>query len=265
MEIFLITLLAIVLFIEHGGTLREKVISVAINNPYGAIKYLGSGALLILIISFLPTLFLSIYMRQNGFFAFELFGEQRLAVQVLSANAFLNYLLVGFFLSFGFLIWSNTKNWFSRISAILVSLFTFGVVIWVAYVSGKFELAITILSFCIVIGVYIVFWLGTSPSKKAKYWWIPLFISGLILFSPIIYGSNTAMIVENALQQMKVGGIDIEYYEPLQPNNNAHKARLLLRTPTFYYVRNDEEHGTSPKMNTLILPAEQIAIRYMSK
>ena len=94
-------------------------------------------------------------MRSNGFFAFELFGEQERAVQILSLNVFFNFLIVVLYLFAAALLWAAKAGKVAIIFGFLASLFTVVLFSAVAISSGRYELFVSILFFCAVLGLYL--------------------------------------------------------------------------------------------------------------
>ena len=94
MEMFFVLLMLGVLFWERGGGAKKELLKVVVENKRGLIKYLGSAALLAMTLSVLPSLLLSIYMRQHGFFAYEIFGSQQGGMRIISLNVLFNFIVL---------------------------------------------------------------------------------------------------------------------------------------------------------------------------
>ncbi|MBG6079827.1 hypothetical protein [Rubrivivax gelatinosus] len=264
MESFLISLLVLVLFIERGGKLRQQLMAAIASNHRGVIKYFGSAAVLSLTLSLLPGLLLSIYMRRNGFFAYEVFGDQRQALQVLSVNVLANFLLLSVCLFSTALLWNSKVDKVSIGMSALVTLFMITLFVLFALSSGRYDLAISIFVLCLMLGGYLCFWVSSGFGEKARYWWVPLAFSVAFFLLPLAFYQSSAVLTENALFQMKVGGMDVELSEPL--GFEAHKSeavlsgKLLLRTPEFYYLR-----PTNNPASVLILRTEHVSLKYNDK
>jgi hypothetical protein len=112
METFFIGLLLLVLMCEHGEETKHQIVTVLHKNPKGLLKYLGATSSFTLCFTLLPSLFLTIYMREHKFWAYEVFGEQSHSIGILSLNVFLNFLFlaVGMFYS-ALLIATNSGKW----------------------------------------------------------------------------------------------------------------------------------------------------------
>lgn len=263
METLLIALLAVVLFMEHGGATRAQLLAVIRTNAFGVIKYFGSAAVLSLTLSSLPAILLSIYMRSNGFFAYEVFGNQQHSVQILSLNVFLNFLVLSVFLFGTGLLWGAKADKVTIALSVVGTVTVVGTFVLVAVSTGRYDLAISIFVLCLLLGGYLYFWVSSGFSDKAKLWWVPLAFSFAFLVAPLIGYRGAVLLTENALAQMKVGGIDVELSEPLgfaKGSKEAISARLILRTPEFYYLRLQSE----PEQ-VVILSTEHVSLRYKRK
>lgn len=261
MESFLVFLLIFVLFIERGGELRKHFLDALVSNHRGVIKYFGSAAVLSLTLSMLPGLFLSIYMRHYGFFAYEVFGDQQHAVQVLSANILVNFLILSVFMFSTALLWGIKADKISLGISVLVTLFMISIFVLFAISTGHYDLFMSIFVFVLMLGGYLYFWVSSGFSEKARLWWMPLAFSLLALALPIAFYQGAAVLTENALQQMKVGGMDVELSEPLgfkiEKPESVLTGKLLLRTPEFYYLKPDNS-----KDNVIVVRTEHVSLRY---
>lgn len=264
MESFLISLLVLVLFFERGGKLREQLLVALASNHRGVIKYFGSAAVLSLTLSFLPGLLLSIYMRRNGFFAYEVFGDQQQAIQVLSMNVLANFILLSVYLFSTALLWGSKADKVSIGISVLVTLFMIALFVLFALSSGRYDLFASIFVFCLMLGGYLYFWVSSGFNDKARFWWVPLAFSLGFFFLPLAFHQFSAVLTENALSQMKVGGMDVELSDPLGFEADKPKTvlagKLLLRTPEFYYLRpaNDPD-------SVVIVRTEHVSFKYKDK
>jgi hypothetical protein len=263
METLLIALLVVVLFMEHGGAARLQILAATRTNTIGVIKYFGSAAVLSLTLSSLPVILLSIYMRSNGFFAYEIFGSQQHSVQILSFNVFLNFLVLSVFLFGAWLLWGAKAD---KASLVISSIGTIGAVITfvlVAISTRRYDLVISVFVLCFLLSAYLYFWVSSGFSQKARFWWIPLAFSLIFLLAPVVFYRWAVLITENALSQMNVGGIDVELSDPLgfgAQSKISVTARLILRTPEFYYLR-----FKSDPEQIVIVGTEHVSLRYKPK
>lgn len=261
MESFLISLLVFVLFLERGGKLRQQLMAAIALNHRGVIKYFGSAAVLSLTLSLLPGLLLSVYMRRNGFFAYEVFGDQRQALQVISVNVLANFLLLSVCLFSTALLWNSKVDKVSIVMSALVTLFMIVLFVLFAVSSGRYDLAVSIFVLCLMLGGYLYFWMSSGFGEKARLWWVPLVFSLAFFFLPLAFYQHSATLTENALLQMRVGGMDVELSEPLgfkaDKPQTVLSGKLLLRTPEFYYLR-----PTNNPVSVLILRTEHVSLKY---
>lgn len=264
MESFFISLLVLVLFFERGDKLRKQLMAAIASNHRGVIKYFGSAAVLSLTLSFLPGLLLSIYMRRNGFFAYEVFGDQRQAIQVLSMNVLANFLLLSLYLFSTALLCGSKADKFSIGISVLLTLFMIVLFVSFALSTGRYDLFVSIFVFCLMLGGYLYFWVSSGFSDKARLWWMPLAFSIAFFFLPLAFYQHSAVLAENALSQMKVGGMEVELSDPLgfkvEKPETVLAGKLLLRTPEFYYLR-----PTSSPDSVLVIRTEHASLRYKDK
>ena len=260
MEFFLIILLVLVLFFEHGENVRKQITSAIIKNHRGVVKYFGSAAILSLTLSIIPNLLLSIYMRHFGFFAYEVFGEQQHAINVLSLNVFINFLVLSIYLFFSALLWAAKANKTAITVSLLIPL-TILLMFGDLWSVERSYLLLSILVFVAFLGLYLVFWIRSGYSEKARYWWTPLVFSMLLVLTPIFCSEGAVILTENALFQMRVGGIDVELSETLAFTEGVPKsvlnAKLILRTPEFYYLKPKNQENS-----ILIISTEHVSLRY---
>lgn len=264
MEFFFISLFIIFLVLEYGENLRNELLHALKTNHKGVIKYLGSSAVLSLTLTVLPGMMLTIYMRHHGFFAYEVFGEQQHAFQILSANVFLNFLIVSIYLFLPFLLWASNAGKAAIIASSIAPIIVIIFLIALYWSTGNSILIYSVLFLCTVVGGSLILWVRSDYNQKARYWMIPLGLSLLLIIGPILFFSSTVTFTENALMQMRVGGFDVELAEPLDFNvltpNKSLKGKLLLRTPEFYYIKP----ASNPE-SIVILRSEKVSMRYLDK
>lgn len=264
MEALLIGLLAFILFLERGGKFRDDFFVAISSNWVGVIKYFGATAVLTVAFSMLPSLLMVIYMRTHGFFAYEVFGKEDEAINVLSLNVLVNYLGLSFFL-FVFAIAAKLKTAKSTLGVAVISSLMVGAAFYFAATSsGQLALAAAMLVFCAILAVLITFWVSHGMQDKAKYWGWPIGIAVLLLLLPVIFSAPASRLTENALFQMKVGGINVEISEPLgllsEKPTQSYPARLLLRTNDFYYL-----HPIARPEDIVIIKTDHVSIRYLPR
>lgn len=231
MEQLFIVVMIVIFLVEYKRDIIRKILSTITSNPHGTVKYLGAVSVLSITLSLLPGLLLTIYMREKGFFAYEVFGNQQHSINILSLNVFINLIILslGFFSSA--ILIAVKAGWIPIIASFFFNVIYFLLMILFAISSGKYLLVITIIIFCFLIAAYLFFWVKSGIEEKAKFWWIPLAFSSILILAPITFSSNAAQLVENGLSQMKVGGIDIELID----NQVNVSGKLVLRTPELIY------------------------------
>lgn len=263
LEFTLVLLMGGILIWEYGGVPKKEIICAMRDNKSGVIKYLGSAATLSLTFYALPVILLSIYMRSHEFFSYEIFGSQQDGVQVISANVFFNLLLLSVYLMASVFLWKIKAGRVIIGFAVLVSFLMVFALGYTGYMSGRYEIIIAVLFFCLLVGGYVFFWISNSFGSKLKYWWVPMVFSATAVVSPVVFHSHAAALAGNALFQMRVGNMPIELTTPLGFGDASGKfldAHLLLRTPEFYYV----VLKNSPRTVTII-NAEHVSSRYKLK
>ncbi|WP_426141204.1 hypothetical protein [Pseudomonas sp. DWP3-1-2] len=265
MEMFFVLLMLCVLFWERGGDAKKELLKVVVENKRGLIKYLGSAALLAMTLSVLPSLLLSIYMRQHGFFAYEIFGSQQGGMRIISLNVLFNFIVLSVSLMGAAIFWKAKAPWplvaLSTVAALLVAVGLLGV----AYYAKSYDLLVATLFFAFLIGGYVLFWISNGIDGKINRWWVPLVFSGIALVTPVIFHSYAAALAGNALFQMRVGGMPVVLTEPLgfgkSVSGSAIEGKLLLRTPELYYLEVAGENSTNAH-SVVIVSSESASISY---
>lgn len=265
MEMFFVLLMLGVLFWERGGGAKKELLKVVVENKRGLIKYLGSAALLAMTLSVLPSLLLSIYMRQHGFFAYEIFGSQQGGMRIISLNVLFNFIVLSVSLMGAAIFWKAKAPWLlvalSTGAALLIAVGLLGV----AYYAKSYDLLVATLFFAFLIGGYVLFWISNGIDGKINRWWVPLVFSGIALVTPVIFHSYAAALAGNALFQMRVGGMPVVLTEPLgfgkSVSGSTIEGKLLLRTPELYYLEVAGENSTNAH-SVVIVSSESVSISY---
>lgn len=266
MEMIFIVLMAWVLVHENWSKIKDwpmviDAIDTIRNNRSGVIKYFGAAAILAMVFQALPMLLVTIYMRKEGFFAYELFGEDAGALDILSLNVLFNYLFLSVYLFLAAFTIIHKTNWWTKVGGVLLSAFIFGMFVYFTVLTGNYLTFLSIMSFCILLGGYLVFWLMAGFNAKAKYWWVPCIFAGVFLVLPVVAPDAAARLVESSFAQMKVGGLNaaisenIDFKEP--PTRNYIEGKLLLRTTMFYYFRPKDKKDT-----VLTIRTDHATLRY---
>lgn len=212
------------------------------NNAEPLIKYFGASAILAATVAMLPSLCMIIYMRTEGFFAYEIFSQDSHAFGVLAGNIFVNFLMLSFgFFGVAVLFATKADKWTLILVSLLNGLFiTYFLLL--AYVTSRWLLVGGMIVITLAIAAYLYFWLSSGVTGKAKFWYAPLVVAALLTFLPILAPGATAELTAGALAQMKVGGMMVEVSEPTQifSPDKDHKAVeqwLVLRTPEALYLK----------------------------
>ena len=257
-SIFIIVLIGII-FLERNNEYLSELFQKIRNNPAGLFKYLGAASIFAATLSSLPLFLLTIYMREKGFFAYEIFSFGDSSISFLSANIFANYLLLTFGLFVSGILYAAKADKISLGITIIINLIFLGYFILLGVVSSNWILVLSIFTFCAVIAVYLFFWLSGSIEDKAKYWWFPIALSFLIVFLPVVFYQAASKFTEASLSQMKVGGINVKLFEANSITSKEKKyleGRLFLRTKENIYF---QEKGTD---KILIASNNAVGIEY---
>lgn len=216
------------------------------SNAESLIKYLGASAILSATLAALPSLCMIIYMRTEGFFAYELFTRDSHAFGVLAGNIFVNFLILSFgFFGAAILFAARAEKWMLGLIALLNGLFVTYFLL-LAYVTSRWLLVGGTLVTTLAIAGYLYFWLSSGVSGKARFWYAPLVVAALFALAPMLAPSITTELTASALSQMKVGGMMVEVNEPTQifepkEEHKAVKLWLVLRTPDALYLKPNRE------------------------
>jgi hypothetical protein len=213
------------------------------------IKYLGSSVLLTATLGIFPDLLMVLYMRAEGFFAYELFAGDAHAFGVLSGNIFVNYLV----LSFGFygssLLFAKRAGKASVIGFGMLNAVFLGYFLLLASSSAHWIILTTMLFATFLIAAYAYFMLSSGIKGRARAWYAPLILSGILLIGPVMFSPYAANFAKVSLAQMKVGGINVklakaEDFLKLEGERQYKTMWLVLRTPELLYLK-DSENATS--------------------
>lgn len=245
MEIALIIIMIILAFKSQLIEIFTKNAATAMGNAESLLKYLGATATLSLSISVLPAFCMIIYMRNEGFFAFELFSGHSHAFNVLAGNIFVNFLILtlGFF-GAAFLFAAKAD----KVAIFLVSLLNavfIGYFVLLAYITSAWVVVAAIFIITCIIAGYLFFWSTSSLEVKAKLWRVPLIVAAIILLLPIFAQTGTSKITGTALAQMKVGGMMVTIGEPSEilekgQAEKINKKWLVLRSPEALYIKDTQ-------------------------
>lgn len=264
-EMFFVLLMLGVLFWERGGDAKKELLKVVVENKRGLIKYLGSAAMLAITLSVLPSLLLSIYMRQHGFFAYEIFGSQQGGMRIISFNVLFNFILLSVCLMGGAMLWKTKAPRFLIALSTVAAFLTVAGLLSVAYYADSYDLLVATSFFAFLIGGYVLFWISNGIDGKISRWWVPLAFSGTALVTPVIFHSYAAALAGNALFQMRVGGMPVVLTEPLgfgkSASDSVIKGKLLLRTPELYYLEVTDANSAKAH-SVVIVSSESASISY---
>jgi hypothetical protein len=246
MELLIVALAAFLIFrTEIKKTINENWEDISAN-AVPLTKYLGSSILLTFTVSIFPNLIMVLYMRAEGFFAYELFSGNTHAFGVLSGNIFINYLL----LSFGFygssILVAKKAGKVAIIGFGLLNAAVLGYFILLASNSAHWIILATMLFATFLIAAYAYFMLSSGIKGRARAWYAPLILTGILVIAPIMFSQYTARFARVSLAQMKVGGINVkltkaEDFLKLEGERHYKAMWLVLRTPELLYLKDSED------------------------
>ncbi len=249
MELALVALMLVLVFKTTIISAINEHLPTISSNAEPLIKYLGATAILSATVAALPSLFMIIYMRTEGFFAYELFTRESHAFGVLAGNIFVNFLVLSFgFFGAAVLFAAKVDKWMLSLVALLNGLFVTYFLL-VAYVTSRWLLVGGMLAITLAIAGYLYFWLSSGVTGKARFWFAPLGVAALLALLPILAPGTTTELTASALAQMKVGGMMVEVSEPIQifapkDDHKAVKQWLVLRTPEALYLKPTRESAS---------------------
>lgn len=242
METVLALALLSILFLEYGKKLQSQIWSVVQSNPIGLVKYLGASSVFALTLALLPKVLIVLYMRDKGFWAYEIFGAQSGSFGVIALNVFLNLVLLTLGTFAAALVIALRGGPGPICLSVALNLFIVAIFLYMAAKSGDWLLAISVLVFCLVLAVYAAIWVKLDIDSKARYWFFPLCASVLVALLLAIWPASGSKLAMAGLRQMKLGGFPVRLYEPYDVLKREHptNAYLLLRTPEFLYLSQKE-------------------------
>lgn len=259
MEAALALILLSILFLEYGANLRSQIFDAIKSNPIGLIKYLGASSVLALTFALLPKVLISLYMRHNGFWAYEVFGAQRGSLNVIAFNVCLNFVILTFGIFISALAIALKGGFWEVCLSVCVNIFIAAMFLYMAMRGGDWLLAISVLVFCAVLAAYVAIWAKLDIASKARYWFIPLYFSLGVVALLVAFPQGASKLAMAGLRQMKVGGFAVQLYDPADLRNREHPmdAYLLLRTPEALYLSHEPED-----LRVYIVSSDHFVIEY---
>jgi len=262
MEYALVFLMLLLVFKGSIANLIKRNIGIVSANAESLAKYAGASAVLALTVAVFPTICVAIYMRTEGFFAYELYSAESRSFGVLSANIFLNYCILSLGL-FGIAVFSSMKTdrWLiigmAVVNALLIVYF-----LLLAWTHKAWIIMTGVSVIAAMISLYLRFWISSGIQGKAKYWWAPLVPAAILGFAPLMAPDVVAKLTASSLAQMKVGGMAVEILDdsPLESRageQRGEKKWLVLRTPEMLYLKDREDDKS-----ITLLKADRAALRY---
>lgn len=243
MESVLALILLSILFLEYGANLQGQIFDAIKSNPIGLIKYLGASSVLALTFALLPKILISLYMRHNGFWVYEVFGAQSGSLNVIAINVFLNFSILTFGIFISALAIALRGGFWAVCLSICLNVLIAAMFFYMAMRGGDWLLAISVLVFCAILATYVAIWTRLDIASKARYWFIPLYFSLGVAVLLVAFPQGASKLAMAGLRQMKVGGFAVQLYDPADLRNREHPmdAYLLLRTPEALYLSHEPE------------------------
>jgi hypothetical protein len=223
--------------------LEANAVTIA-KNAAPLAQYFGSTIVLTFTLSILPKLYVMVYMRSEGFYAYEVFAPGSGGYSVLAGNIFFNYLV----LTFGF--FGAAMLWAGKIDRRLIALVALvnsafvALFVLLAFELNQLILVAAMLSLSLLLSVYLYYWISSGIEGRARLWYVPLIFSFLLLFAPIAAPTLISRLTAQALAQMKVGGmlVDVQDASSALKSDSARSRRwLILRTPDALYLKDAQD------------------------
>lgn len=251
MEQIILIAFGLVLFWEYGGDTKDQIWFNVKNNPRGAIKYFGAAAVFTAFISLLPSLIMSSYMKDKGFFALEVYGDQKDGFKIAALRIAFDYLIMTIYLFISILTFLLKSDALTKITSCIISLFVFIFMLALYSENGQISLFFAFLLLSTATAFYIAFLITKKFEEKFKLWWVPLVVTGVILAIPLFWPKFYVNLAEDSLRRLRLGGITVEVYESLENTEKViFKGLLLLRTTDFYYIKPESKNDEIVIINT---------------
>lgn len=223
----------------------------------GLIKYAAASIALASAVSIFPALMINTYMRQNGFFAYEVFQSDQLPFSILSLNAWFVFVMLSLAL------FSAMPAYAAKVPrkdlALIAGLnvFFLAVVLFFTFHSGRWLIAGLMLIVPFLIATYATFLVSSSVEVRAKKWTTPLAFAVVLAAAPVVGGAAMSDVTARVLDQLNVGGHSV-----LVTNLGASAPAprcyfLVLRTNDHLYLRSGDRIGGG----TAVMKLESFTIK----
>ena len=252
--------------LDHGGSMNRNFNEVPSGNLVNCSGFnISMYALIMRIllfvitsvwIAFYPAYLLLIYMREEGFFSYDVFIEGLFGV-----NSFLTLILILVVISsiymWGFipLIRYAIKNK-STFYAFLSIVFIFVCLVFhITFLEKGFSSEnpnrvfwLSILGF--ILSVFLSTFIGSSIKNIFFNWLIPMGALVISVIVPIFFSDTTSDIVKTGLQNFGVGGgLEVDIYR-VEDNEMINSGELLLLAPQQIYLRESNNQYMTISRNS---------------
>lgn len=242
--------------------LNEDYLKVLKDKEY-VLDYLGGTLFFKLVISALPFILINNYMRENGFFALEVFDNNYLGFKVLSLNVIFNITFLSISLFAYFLIKSKNEKLFEKLMRFYIGFVNILVLFYICflgYVTNNIIGTFIILIVFISVFYYVYTSIKKNMMEKSKKWYVP-YVTSVILFFISFHPYSANKIVDFSLRQMSIGSSEIRVIEVSHKKEIIYdNVWLLLRTNHNIYIKEDR----NAKIVTII-PANEVIIKDAKK
>lgn len=257
METILIVMMLFLVWLDFDPQLPGKFVAAASGNPLGLVKYFGSAGVLLFTAKGFPSYLLFLYMRREGFYDYSILDGQHDSLRMVGASMFIGFAFVTAGLFCWLVVLKYKTDLFAKSAMSIVAAFLFAVFVMTASASGEYVMSIFATVICLVIALIASFMLGFAFDQKARFWWVPVAISFVMVTLPLYFIDGSSALVGHTLAIFKIGGIEVGSREPFDdPEAVERHYKLLLRGTDMVYLR-DAKTGRN-----IILPVQAVRITY---
>lgn len=249
MELVILTALLLIIFRDViAAKIRNNLPGIRQNRD-ALVRYAAASVIFSIILSAFPSYLMIIYMRHEGFYAYELFSGNSLPFDVLAGNSYFNFAYLALMLLGAAIpVAMNAERsviWSAAIVNVVLTL----IFVSLAYMTSQWVILAAAIVIAILVNGYLYFWIRTDVAQKARLWYFPLVYTVALIILPVIYQPGTVTLVANSLAQMKVGGMWVTVSEPEQyfnpePGFKPKRQWLVLRTNDMLYVKDQRTDPT---------------------
>jgi hypothetical protein len=263
LELAIVAIAFLLIFRRSIKVALEKNSDTIAANAAPLAQYFGATVVLTLTLSILPKLYVLVYMRTEGFYAYEIFSSGSGGYSVLAGNIFFNYLVLTFGFFGAVMLWAaKVERWLIALVALVNAAFI-ALFVFLAFAWQQWILVLAMLTVAGLLSSYLFYWITSGIEGRARFWYVPLILAFTLLFAPIVAPVPISRLTAQALAQMKVGGMMVDVQDAssaMKADGTRSRRWLVLRTPDGLYLKDARDSKSVSVLrsdNFSVTPAQE--------